>query len=225
MGGRSKLLFADSTLGQYLALSVAAHLVRSHLIPDPLNSYDALHMSQTLDLVGNALARVAPFYVQDAQALTARPLTEAELEGAQVRRGAALVVLRDGRSLSGVSIKRSDLRQAIAILQAIGIQDLLPQREAKAPPQAAADPRSEACRCMDELEVLLRPPRAPAQVRRANSLLVWIARHALHGRVANLAMRLMSAVHDARDNADDQQIALLTARLRAALEESSVSRA
>ncbi|HJV10920.1 MAG TPA: hypothetical protein VJ690_05405, partial [Burkholderiales bacterium] len=66
MGRKSKTqLITDSVQGQHLALSVAAHLARTQLVPDPLNVYDSQHMSETLDVVGNALARVAPLYAHD----------------------------------------------------------------------------------------------------------------------------------------------------------------
>src|SRR5688500_8345984 len=114
----------ESSLGQHLALSVAAHLARTQLVPDPLGAYDGQHITEMVDVVGNALARVAPLYVQDPKQGSARELTPLELDGAAVRRAATLLVLRDGRTLSSVSMKRADLRQAIAILKAVGIPGL-----------------------------------------------------------------------------------------------------
>jgi hypothetical protein len=219
MGRKSKTQqLLDSTLGQHLALSVAAHLARTQLVPDPLTVYDGQHMMEMLDIVGNALSRVAPLYVMDAAAGAPRQLMEAELDGARVKRGATVFVLKDGRSLSGVSIKRVDLRQAIAILKAVGIEEFRPRQPAQPPKAAEPDPGIAVRERIAEIEGLLRPPLAPAQVQRANSLLLSIARSASQGRVANVAMRLMSAVHDARAG-EEGQIAVLTARLRAALEE------
>jgi hypothetical protein len=121
-------------LGQHLALSVAAHLARTQLVAEPHDVYDAQHMSEVLNVVGNALTKVAPLYVQEAKDAAARELAPAELEGAAVRRGARVLVLRDGRTLAAVSIKRADLRQAIAILKAVGIPELGRPR-----PEAPAD--------------------------------------------------------------------------------------
>jgi hypothetical protein len=207
--------------GQHLALSVAAHLARSQLVPDPLSVYDAQHLVEVLDAVGNALARVAPLYIQDPQAGAPRQLMEGELQGARATRSATILVLSDGRSLSGVSIKRVDLRQAIAILKALGIQELAPRQKSE-PPGALALDRLEALRAsLAEIEALLRLPLVPAQVERANRLIVAMARNAPDGRVSNLAMRLMSTLHEMRDDktSGEGMIPVILTRLRAALED------
>jgi hypothetical protein len=223
MGRRGKThQLTDSILGQHLALSVAAHLARSQLVPDPLKVYDGQHMSEMLDVVANALARVAPMYVQDPLAGAPRQLMEAELDGAKAKRGAGVLVLKEGRILSGVSIKRADLRQAIAILKAVGIPEL-----ARAAPEPAktelppADRLTEMRNALDEVEHLVKLPMVAAQAERANAKLLSIARHSPEGIISNLAMRLMSAVHEARDSPDPdgRQIALMLARLRDALGE------
>ena len=223
MGRRSKTpLITESVQGQHLALSVAAHLARSQLVPDPLNVYDGQHMNEMLDVVGNALARVAPLYAQDATAGAPRQLMEGELQGARVRRSATVLVLSDGRTLSGVSIKRADLRQAIAILKAVGIPELAPRRKSEPGVAPTSDRRSELRATLVELELLLRLPLVAAQVERANRLIVAMARNAPDGRIANLAMRLMSTLQETRDDhtaASDSRVAVLLARLRAMLEE------
>ena len=78
----------------------------------------------TLNRVGWALARVAPVYVCEAPDAEQRELMPAELEGAAVLQGAAIVLLKDGRKLSRVTIKRADLRQAIAFLKNIGVEQI-----------------------------------------------------------------------------------------------------
>ena len=223
MGRKSKTQsLADSIAGQHLALSVAAHLARTQLVPDPLTVYDGQHLSEMLDVVGNALARVAPLYVHDPAAGTPRQLMEAELEGARVKRSATVLALKDGRSLSGVSIKRVDLRQAIAILKAVGVPELNgSRREPPSPGAAPVDRMNGICVALAEVELLVKPPIVAAQAERANAKLLSIARTATEGSIANLAMRLMSAVHDARDSAqpDARQLGVMLARLREALEE------
>ena len=228
MGRKSRTQhLTESILGQHLALSVAAHLARTQLIPDPLTPYDGQHMSETVDVVANALARVVPLYVNDPKLGSPRELAEPEREGATIRRGATLVVLRDGRTLSSVSIKRGDLRQAIAILKAVGVPELV--RHAPPPPKPAPAPdrHSELAAQLLQLERILKPPVPPEHRERCNRLLIAMARGARHGRIANLAMRLMSAVHDARTSGaeDGIQVGVLMARLRAAVQEDENARA
>jgi hypothetical protein len=209
----------EGIAGQHLALSVAAHLVRTQLVPDPLKVYDGQHLTDTLDVVGLALARTAPLHVIDPAAGEPRQLTAAEIDGAVAKRGATTLVLKDGRSLAGVSIKRSDLRQAIAILKAVGLPEIAPP---PAPPKAAEPGPGENLEAVrarfTEVEGLLAPPLLPAQVERAKAGAVWIARHAPHGRVANLAMQLMSALHETRGTEEiPGGFRMALARLRAAL--------
>jgi hypothetical protein len=208
--------------GQHLALSVAAHLARTQLMPDSLKVYDGQHLTDTLNVVGLALARTAPLHVMDPAVGELRPLSAAEIDGAVAKRGATTLVLKDGRSLAGVSIKRSDLRQAIAILKAVGLPEIAPP---SAPPKAAEPgpgAHLEAVRArFTELEGLLTPPLLPTQVDRAKAAAVWIARHAPHGRVANLAMQLMSALHETRGSEEiPGGFRMALARLRAALQDT-----
>lgn len=219
MGRKSKTQqLIDSSLGQHLALAVAAHLARTRLVPDPLVVYDAQHMTEMLDVVASALARVAPLYVQDPKTGTARELTPAELDGAAARRGATAIVLKDGRALSSVSMKRVDLRQAIAILKAVGVPGLrhAPPKQAPAP-----EPEPDLLLHLNELESLLRFPLVELNVQKANAIAVGLARRARDGRIANLAMQLVSAVNGARgeDHADNPGVPSALARLRAAVEE------
>jgi hypothetical protein len=212
----------EGIAGQHLALSVAAHLARTQLVPDPLKVYDGQHLTDMLNVVGLALARTAPLHVIDPAAGEPRQLTPAEIDGAVAKRGATALVLRDGRSLAGVSIKRSDLRQAIAILKAVGLPEIAPP---SAPPKAAEpDPGAnlEAVRArFSEVDDLLTPPLRPEHVHRAKAAAVWIARHAPHGRIANLAMQLMSALHETRGTEEiPGGFRMALARLRAALQDS-----
>jgi hypothetical protein len=211
----------DGILGQHLALSVAAHLARTQLVPEPLAVYDSQHLSEMVDVVARALAKVAPLYVRDAGSGEPRELSPAELEGAAIRRAATVLSLVDGRSFSSVSIKRADLRQAIAILKAVGIAELAPRRTREPPRGEPCDRAAELRARVAEIEALLRPPLAPEQVERANRLIVSTARQAPDGRVANLAMRLMSAVQESKGSDEPPggvQAALVC--LRSALEDA-----
>jgi len=214
---------AEGISGQHVSLAVAAHLARSQLVPEPLKAYDGQHLAEMLDVMAQALTRSAALHQIDAQTGLTRELSPAELEGAVARRGATELVLKDGRTLSGVSVKRADLRQAIALLHTIGVPEL-----AAAPPPAVAgkpvvNANGEALRArLAEVENLLQPPLLPAQVERAKAGAVWIARHAPQGRVANLAMQLMSALHESQGDDDvPGGFRMALARLRAAFEETA----
>jgi len=214
---------AEGISGQHVSLAVAAHLARSQLVPEPLQAYDGQHLAEMLDVMAQALTRSAALHQIDAQTGLTRELSPAELEGAVARRGATELVLKDGHTLSGVSVKRADLRQAIALLHTIGVPEL-----AAAPPPAVAgkpvvNANGEALRArLAEVENLLQPPLLPAQVERAKAGAVWIARHAPHGRVANLAMQLMSALHESQGDDDvPGGFRMALARLRAAFEETA----
>ena len=214
---------AEGISGQHVSLAVAAHLARSQLVPEPLKAYDGQHLSDMLDVMAQALTRTAALHQIDAQTGLTRELSPAELEGAVAKRGATVLVLKDGRTLSGVSVKRADLRQAIALLHTIGVPEL-----AAAPPPAVAgkpavNSNGEALRArLAEVEDLLNPPLLPAQVERAKAGAVWIARHAPQGRVANLAMQLMSALHESQSIDEiPGGFRMALARLRAAFEETA----
>jgi hypothetical protein len=211
----------DSIAGQYLSLAVASHLARTQLVPDPLKVYDSQHLGDMLNVVAQALARTAPLHVTDAASGEKRALSAIDLEGAVAKRAAGALVLKDGRTLTGVSIRRSDLRQAIAILKAVGIPEFAPAPAAAPKPGANGNGGIEALRArFAEVDRLLTPPLLPAQVDRAKAAAVWIARHAPHGRVANLAMQLMSALHETRGTEEiPGGFRMALARLRAALQE------
>jgi hypothetical protein len=220
----------EGIAGQHLALSVAAHLARTQLVRDPLRVYDGRHLSEMLDVIAGALARTAPVYAMDSAAGEPRPLAPAEVEGAVANRSAAVLMLKDGRTLAGVSIRRADLRQAIAILKTIGLPELAPRRPvpasmASTPPKPdAASVQRELLDVLDQVDQMLKPPLVPAQLERAKSAALFIARRAPQGRVANLAMQLMSALHESPALADvPGSYRMALARLRAALEETAAA--
>jgi hypothetical protein len=209
-GRQSTPRWTERTLGQHLSLSVAAHLARTQLTADPLATEDARRLSDQLNKVALALARTAPLYLTDTAGGPPRELTAAELEGAVAQRSGTRLVLRDGRVVVGVTIRQTDLRQAIAILRAVGLGDAAPARQAEpAAPNGAAALLARAA----ELDTLID---APGEVERAKNAALWIARNTAHGRIANLAMQLMSALHE--QPGGDACRAML-ARLRHALNE------
>jgi hypothetical protein len=208
----------DDLRSQHIALSVAAGLARTQLIPDPTRVYDSQHLSESLNHVARGLAKVAQLYVA-VPGEPPRPLAPIEIEDAHIQRGATLVVLKDGRKLSAVSMKRADLRQAVAILKTIGIQEFAAQTSPPAAPESATE-RLDPLVQLGEIERLLTVPLVAPQVSRANSLAVALARSAPQGRIANLAMQLVSAVHEAQNEQtqDAGRLTMALARLRDALE-------
>lgn len=204
---------AETILGEQLKLSVAAHLARTQLAPDPRARYDGQHLMEMVEAVGQALTRVATVYVRDRAGGAPRELSLAELEGASVKEGANLLVLRDARTFSTVSIKRADLRQAIAILKAVGIPWPQPQAARPAPARSAPDFPA----LLAEIEAAL-----PNDVERAQRLLIAVARSAPDGRVANRAMQLMSALRQSDPDAASAALAQLWSAVQEA--EGSKSR-
>jgi len=117
----------------HVPLAVAAHLARAQLVPDPGKVYDSQHLSEMLNVIALALARSAPLYVADAGGGEGRRLSLFELQGATAQRSASVLVLEDGRELAGVTIRREDLRSAIAALKALGAANWLARSRAGFP--------------------------------------------------------------------------------------------
>jgi len=130
--GKRRTLIVDSVLGQHIALSVAAHLARSQLVSKRDVRYDTEHFLEMLDVAARALLKSAAIYVRDGPGSDPRELRIDELEGATVIQCGQFVVLSDGRKLSA-SIKRSDLRDAIALLSCVGVPGLVQSRPHEAP--------------------------------------------------------------------------------------------
>ncbi len=224
MGRKSKPKeLVETTVGQHLALSVAAHLARTQLVPDPLNVCDEERLVKSVDVIANALLRVTPLYTKDIRTGKSHQLSDVELQGARATNGAQNLLLSDGRILSSVAIKRADLRQAIAILKTVGMPDLAGVTNLQEEQPSAGQPPDRMVWLLaqlSEIEELLMSRLPPEQVERANSLAVAIARSAPHGRIANLAMRLMSAIQEARNGGDEKTVPLMLAGLRSAIEET-----
>ena len=222
---KRKISLVETIRGQHVHLSVAAHLARTQLTADPLKRYDGQHLLEMLDAIARALAKVAPLYIQPPAGANPRELSAAELEGASVLAGGQRIRLANGQVFASVSIKRADLRQAIALLKLSGVAGI-PSAAAEetarpAPPEVMA---GQQLARLAEMEKLLMSPLLAAQVQQAERLGIAIAREATQGSVANLSMRLLSSIHASRELGyldDDARLAL--ARLRLALETAAVS--
>lgn len=213
--GRRTGALDDSIVGQHLSLPYAAGLARNQLVADAACASDGEHRSRTLNLVACAIAKVVPLYTADSGG--PRELTQVELADAEVCLGATLLSLKDGRRFSTVSIKRADLRQAIAVLKTAGVPGITPASSPEPSSGKAAPPRNgELPARLAELEELLdTSPLQPPQIALAGRLAMTIARRATTGVVANLAMKLMSALHDR----ERERVRVVLEQLRRAVDE------
>ena len=154
-------------------------------------------------------------YVRDGPGSDPRELRIDELEGATVIQCGQFVVLSDGRKLSA-SIKRSDLRDAIALLSCVGVPGLAQGRPHEAPTSEPTEP--DLIVSVEELERLLEPPFISAELEKAHRILIRIARHAKLPGLSNIAMRLMTALNECSGREALSKTAMtLLAQLRAAL--------
>jgi hypothetical protein len=195
---------AEGIRNQHVAMSVAAGLARAQLVPNPVAAYDARHLSEMLELMATAIARVAPIHAMNARTGEIRRLTEEELEGASFARGATALVLKDGTTIAGVSITRGDLRHAVAVLKTIGFQ---------ADPQTdkplAGPARAEALEApLAEIAQVLRLPFTLECFDKVNRPAMEIVRAAGTGPIVNYVMQLISALHLARVKVEKQSSAV-----------------
>lgn len=116
-------------LDPFVALSVAAALAHRQL-SDLRHFYDIEHYSEVLNTVGQALGRVVPIYCAGDDGVR-HALSQLELLGSKLRRGATVLELADGRGCRQLSVLRSDLRDAIAILAHTGITGFSARQEPK----------------------------------------------------------------------------------------------
>lgn len=185
---------AEGIRNQHVAMSVAAGIARAQLVPNPVGVYDARHLSEMLEVMAAAIARVAPIHATNARTGEVRRLTEEDLEGASFARGATTLVLKDGTTIAGVSITRGDLRHAVVVLKTIGFQA---EADADKPdPEPARAENVDAL--VAEIEQLLLLPLTPEYIDKVNRLTMKIVRAARTGPIVNHAMQLISALHHAR---------------------------
>lgn len=209
---------AEGIRNQHVAMSVAAGLARAQLVPNPVGVYDARRLSEMLEAMATAIARVAPVCALNARTGEVRKLTDEELDGAKFERGATALVLKDSSAIASVSITRGDLRHAVAVLQAIGFQ-AEPQAEKPRPEPARAESFAPT---LAEIEHLVRLPLAPLYIDKVNRLAMEIVRTARVGPVVNHAMQLISALHHARVSGESHSNAVSAAldRLQQAVEKA-----
>ena len=106
---------------EFLALSTAAAVAYSQVMERELHFNDVAEMNSILQSVANALSNVAPIYTLDAEAGTYKQLEPVDLLFGAFQRGAT--VLRTSYAeYKGLSIRRADMRSAIAIFRRAGVK-------------------------------------------------------------------------------------------------------
>jgi hypothetical protein len=185
---------AEGIRNQHVGMSVAAGIARAQLAPNPVGVYDARQLSEMLEVMAAAIARVAPIHAMNARTGEVRRLTEEDLEGASFARGATALVLKDGTAIAGVSITRGDLRHAVLVLKTVGFQAEADADKPDLEPARAANVDA----LVAEIEQLLLLPLTPEYIDKVNRLTMKIVRAARTGPIVNHAMQLISALHHAR---------------------------
>jgi hypothetical protein len=105
---------AKGTGEEHLSLSTAAAVVYHQVMGA---AAPAGEISAALDRVAGAIANVAPIYTADRPSGTPRPLAPIELIHCRFERGATVVKTSFGPEYGNLSIRRDDMRSAIAILR------------------------------------------------------------------------------------------------------------
>ena len=198
----------------------AAPPARTQLLPEPGKAYDAQHLSETLNLV----APRSPRWRSSTSRIrttgsAARARAGRSSRARTIQRGATVLVLKDGRTLSAVSMKRADLRRRSRSSRRSAFRSCARRRRKTRRRRSPSRPQLLAP--LAEIERLLRAAdRAVGRDARTRSPCRSRAMRAA-GSIANLAMQLVSAVHETsgKGEAGDGRVAVALARLRTALEE------
>jgi hypothetical protein len=99
----------------FLALSTAAAVVYHQIAGATSESADEI--IDVLNAVASAIANVAPIYTADRPSGTPRQLAPIELIHCRFERGATVLKTSFGLEYRHLSIRRDDMRTAIAILR------------------------------------------------------------------------------------------------------------
>ena len=100
-----------------VALSTAAAVVYQQVMGVPVPAGSAADAAVILDRVAGAIANVAPIYTADRPSGTPRQLAPIELIHCRFVGGAARLRTSFGLEYGALSIRREDMRSAIAILK------------------------------------------------------------------------------------------------------------
>ena len=105
---------------EHLALATAAVIVYQQVMETPL-AYDSVAaMNEILHGVAHALSNVAPIYALDGDSAMPKQLEPIDLLRGEFQRGATILRTPNGTEYRSLSIRRDDMRAAIAILRGAG---------------------------------------------------------------------------------------------------------
>ena len=112
---------ARDTGKQHLALATAAAVVY-HQITGTIQGIEAeADVEEVLNRVANAIANVAVIYTADRPSGQPRQLAPIELIHCRFEQGATVLKTSFGLEYRHLSIRREDMRSAIAILRGAGV--------------------------------------------------------------------------------------------------------
>lgn len=100
---------------EFVALSTAAAVVYHQITGTTSESADEI--IEVLNAVAGAIANVAPIYTSDRPTGTPRQLAPIELIHCRFERGATVLKTSFGLGYGNLTMRREDLRSAIAILK------------------------------------------------------------------------------------------------------------
>ncbi len=103
--------------GDHIALSTAAAVVYHQVMGTTAEIAYADDIVEILDRVAGAIANVAPIYTADRPSGSPRQLAPIELIHCRFERGATVLKTSFGLEYGNLSIRRDDMRTALAILR------------------------------------------------------------------------------------------------------------
>jgi hypothetical protein len=102
---------------EHLSLPVAAAQTFYQVSGSATVIKNAAHLDRILNDVAHAITNVVPIHVPDGQAT--RQVSAIELLESSFMRGATVLKLKDGTELKKLTIRRRDMRAAVALLIAV----------------------------------------------------------------------------------------------------------
>ena len=111
---------------EFVALSTAAAVVYHQIAGATTESTD--EVIEVLNAVASAIANVAPIYTSDRPTGTPRQLAPIELIHCRFERGATVLKTSFGLEYGNLSIRRDDMRSALAILRGARISFRKPDK-------------------------------------------------------------------------------------------------
>lgn len=106
---------------QHLALSTAAAVIYRQITGTTAQIASAEDFDEALNVVARAIANVAPIWTADRPSGVPRQLAPIELIHCNFARGATLLVTGFGVEYRHLTIRRADMRAALAILKGAGV--------------------------------------------------------------------------------------------------------